>query len=900
MALHKNFPKNPYQILNPDIRWFPADETLREKGFDKLIPPLVGKLRKNVSEWRDNNYNGASDVAMSLIKYWFLEEHIITNNDGSQYNFQYYFSQREAVETIIYLLEIAKVEEKEHLLEFDNERVLSKQRFEELFTEEWLRFVIKLATGGGKTKVMSLLIAYFYFHKLYIEDSKLAKSFLLIAPNIIVFDRLKNDFEDLKIFYNDPVLPENGYDGYDWQNDFQITIHFQDDIKNISETGNIFLTNIHRVFENDVNIPSIDDEDTTEFFIGDKPVSKTNDSKVDLGKIVREIDELIIINDEAHHIHEENAWMKSIRDIDRILKSKNSRLKLQIDLTATPKKKDGSIFPQVISDYPLVEAIHQGVVKRPVLPDEASRAKLTERESVIFSERYRDHINLGVEEWRKTYKELVHTGKKSLLFVMTIDTLSADEVANYLERTYPEFKNAVLVIHTNKSGEILEGNSGKSKEELDVLRKAANELDSNASPYKVVVSVMVLKEGWDVKNVTTIIGLRPYASDSKILPEQTLGRGLRRMYFGNNNIDEYVSVVGSPAFMDFVESIKSEGVELEKRAMGGGSNTNPISPIVIEIDKENKDKDLEKLDISVPRMTARIEREYKNLSELDLNKFEFKKSKVKEFSKEEQKEIVFKDVVEDTEHHITILDTNIEMNYNSVVGYFATNIMRDLRLFGCYDILFPKIKSFIEDYMFENNVNINDINILRNLSEIENNYLIKDTFKKEINNLTVRDKGDTEIKNYMKISSAKPFIVNDTNIFIPNKSVYNKMFGDSGFELDFAMFLDKCPDVISFSKNYANKESNPLVIEYQNKNGDLSKYYPDFFVKSKDDEVYIIETKGREDENDKLKYQRLVKWCEDVNKNQKEIKYISLYVEQEKYEEYKPKSFDELVRLHNK
>ena len=75
---------------------------------------------------------------------------------------------------------------------------------------------------------------------------------------------------------------------------------------------------------------------------------------------------------------------------------------------------------------------------------------------------------------------------------------------------------------------------------------------------------MMLKEGWDVKNVTTIVGLRPYASDSKILPEQTLGRGLRRMYFGRDDIDEYVSVIGTPAFMDFVESIQAEGVDLEK------------------------------------------------------------------------------------------------------------------------------------------------------------------------------------------------------------------------------------------------------------------------------------------------------------------------------------------------
>ena len=84
-----------------------------------------------------------------------------------------------------------------------------------------------------------------------------------------------------------------------------------------------------------------------------------------------------------------------------------------------------------------------------------------------------------------------------------------------------------------------------------------------------------------MKNVTTIVGLRPYGSDSKILPEQTLGRGLRRMFFGQD-VEEYVSVIGTPAIMEFVESIKAEGVELEKRKMDRSGS--PITPTVIEVD----------------------------------------------------------------------------------------------------------------------------------------------------------------------------------------------------------------------------------------------------------------------------------------------------------------------------
>ncbi len=341
MALHKDFPKDPYAILNPEIRWFPADEDLREKGFEKLIPPLVAELRRQVKAWRDNNYEGASETARALLTWWFKEGHTLYNADGSSYNFRYYFAQREAVETVIWLYEVAQVKDKYDLIRYNSTGVLSPQ----MFTEDWLRLVIKMATGAGKTKVMSLVVAWAYFHKLYEKGSNLAKNFLLITPNVIVFERIKSDFEGNRIFFSDPVLPDNGYRGQNWQDDFQVTLHLQDEIKNLSDTGNIFLTNIHRVFESDVKDYNADDEDSSEYFLGDKPVTKTNDSTVDLGMIVRDIDELIVINDEAHHIHEENAWLKSIRDIDNKLKQKGGGLSLQLDrCDGNSQKQQGSNF----------------------------------------------------------------------------------------------------------------------------------------------------------------------------------------------------------------------------------------------------------------------------------------------------------------------------------------------------------------------------------------------------------------------------------------------------------------------------------------------------------------------------------------------------------------------------
>lgn len=890
MALHKDIPKSPHAILDPTIRWFPADEALREKGYEKLLPPLVHKLRIEVKKWRDNNYEGVSDTSRALLRWWFQTEHPMETSDG-MVNFQYYFAQREAIETIIYLYEVAQVKDKYDLIRYDSSGAVSSS----MFTEDWLRLVIKMATGSGKTKVMSLLVAWSYFHKLYEADSKLARNFLLITPNIIVLDRIKDDFEGLKIFWQDPILPDNGFEGQNWKDDFQMTIHMQDDINTVRKTGNIFLTNIHRVYNSKDSVPSFDDNDTMDYFLGDKPVAKTSDSKVNLGEIVRDVDELMVLNDEAHHIHDERlAWFKSIEDISNRMKMKDKFLSLQIDVTATPKHNNGAIFVQTISDYPLVEAIHQDVVKHPVLPDSASRAKLQEHKSSKFTEKYKDYIHLGYLEWKKVYEEHKKLGKKAVFFIMTDDTKNCDDVAEYLESTYPEFKESTLVIHTKNNGEISETVKGKKEEELKMLRKASNEIDEWDSPHKAIISVLMLKEGWDTKNVTTIVGLRAYSSKSNILPEQTLGRGLRRMY-RNTDVTEYVSVVGTDAFMDFVESIRNEGVELEKRKMGEG--TEPKAPLVVEVDNENAKKDIEKLDIQIPVLSPRIYREYKNISELDVGEFPHKKIGIKEFSEKEKKEIVFRDITSGEITHTTELDSNFIPNYQSVIGYFAQIIRKELRLVGGHDVLYEKVKKFVTNYLFDQKVDLNDLNTLRNLSELEATKTIIETFKKEINELTVVDKGEAEIRDYIKISKSRPFVIKEQGFIVPKKSVFNKIVGDSHFELQFANFLEECDDIVSYAKNYFAVH---FKIDYKDASGDIRDYYPDFFVKVSEKEIYIVETKGREDLDDVEKINRLYQWCDDINAVQSKVNFTALYVKQEEYEKYKPSSFTELINNFSK
>lgn len=886
MAIHPDFPSSPYDILHPEIRWFPADEALRDSSYEKLLPPLVNSLRKEIHSWREQGYTGASGTSISLLNWWFKTEHLIPKSGGIVVPFKYYYAQREAVETVIYLYDVVKVKDKFDLLRYDSSKAVSAG----MFDEDWRRFVIKMATGSGKTKVLSLLLAWAYFHKTYEEDSELARNFLIIAPNIIVLDRIRNDFDGLKIFFEDPILPDNGFDGQNWQDDFQLTLHIQDDVSIVRKTGNIFLTNIHRVYSSDTSESLYESENTMDYFLGKKPTGKTTDSKVDLGQIVRDIDELVVLNDEAHHIHDSKlAWFKSILDIHNKLLQKDKFLSLQIDVTATPKHNNGAIFVQTISDYPLVEAISQNVVKHPVLPDSASRAKLAERQSSLFTERYGDYINLGVEEWRKVYFEHEKLGKKAILFIMTDDTKNCDEVAEYLESGFPEFKNAVMTIHTNQSGEVSETVTGKTKEELERLREQANKLDSWDSPYKVIVSVLMLKEGWDVRNVTTIVGLRAYSSKSNILPEQTLGRGLRRMYFGTD-IEEYVSIVGTDAFMDFVESIQSEGVELERKPMGLG--TAPKAPIIVEIDTNNPKKDIDILDIKIPILSPRTYREYKNLSHLDPSSFNHQKVEYLEFSEEQKREIVFKDITTNEINHVTKLDATAVTDYRSVIGYFTQIIMKDLRLVSGYDILYGKVKDFISNYLFTVSTDIDNLNTLRNLSEIQASKTIIESFKKSINELTVQDKGEAEIRDYINLRKTRPFVAKDQGFLIPRKSIFNKIIGDSRLELDFAAFLENCEDIISYAKNFLAVH---FTIDYINKDGFPSNYYPDFIVKVTTKKVVLVETKGLEDLDVPLKMKRLKQWCEDINKIQKEVEFDFVFVDEESFYTYSPHSFNNLI-----
>lgn len=320
--------------------------------------------------------------------------------------------------------------------------------------------------------------------------------------------------------------------------------------------------------------------------------------------------------------------------------------------------------------------------------------------------------------------------------------------------------------------------------------------------------------------------------------------------------------------------------------------TQPKTPLIVEVDNENVKKDIEALDIEIPVLTPRVYREYKNLGDLDVGVLGNGRVAYRQFSEEEQREIVFKDITTGEVTHTTILDTAGVADYHSVIGYFAQTIMKDLRLVSGYDVLYSKVKFFVQDELFDRPVNLESPNTLRNLSELVATKTLFETFKKAINALTVQDKGDAEIWDSIKLRKTRPFIAKDQGYLIPQKSVFNKIIGDSHLELLFARFLEDCSDVVSYAKNYLAVHFN---LDYVNANGEISNYYPDFVVKVSSNYVFIVETKGQEDLDVPLKIQRLRQWCEDINRVQKKVRYDFVFVDEEGFEKFKPTSFKQLI-----
>ncbi len=827
--------------------------------------PCVPALREAVKAWAANEYQGTTETTRILLNYWFKNDH--KTRAGAP--FKYHRSQQEAIETLVFVWECEKIRTRHGLLE----RYASDLKDVRLPPfDEFARYCIKMATGSGKIKVMSLAVAWQFFNAVREPDEtakNYARTFLLIAPNVIVLERLKSDFAGGAIFRADPVIPRELEIFWD----FDCVMRGEGE-KAASE-GMLFLTNVQQFYER-VDRSAEEEPEAMTAVLGPKP-PKDKLEITDFGdRIAARSGRLLVVNDEAHHTHdEENEWNKTIRRLHE-----RTPLCAQLDFSATPRFQKGAIFPWTISDYPLKQAIIDNIVKRPM----KGIAHIDEAKSEYASVRYRGYLTAAVERWREYRKTLVPFKRKPILFVMMNDIEEAEDVAGWLREQYPaDFEgDKTQVIHTDKSGEV-------GKKDLESARKAVREVDEPESPINAIVSVLMLREGWDVKNVTVVVGLRPYTAKANILPEQAIGRGLRLM-FRDVPVDfaERVDIIGNKRFLDFVDDLeKIEDLKLETFELG---KDKPVIVAIIPLDSKKE------FDIGLPVLSPMLVRK-KSLTEeiADLNVMSFQTillplgaddPRAKSFRYEGYDIITLQKIVE-RDYTIPQPQTAQE-----VIGYYSRRIAEKVKLPSQFSAIAPKVREFFEQKAFGESVDLSDPKVVKAMSTPVAHYVCVEVFAKELKKLSIAEQEPELLQPDRMLSTCPPFPWSRP-VLESEKTVFNFVPCDNQFERDFAQFLSAATDVRAFAKL---PRPFGFAIDYTDSGMNLRSYYPDFVAVDSDGTKWILETKGAEYEDVGHKDRAAEQWCENATQLT-DTRWQYLKIPQKAFEALEPTRFAHLVAL---
>lgn len=831
--------------------------------------PVVPAVRQAVQAWVDSNYKGATPTSKTLLRHWFQNDHRLANGR----KFAYYPFQREAIETLIYLFEVAKIRRHKDLLEqyaeVTNLRLLQYDLFP--------RYCLKMATGTGKTKVISLAIAWQYFNAMLEDADAYAATTLLVAPNVIVFERLKSDFVGGRIFRTDPIIPPSLKIYWDFD------CYVRGDAERAGSNGALYVTNIQQLYEPKENNDS--EPDIMTLVLGPKPPAQTDSVEPFAERILKRGGPVLVVNDEAHHTHdEENEWSKTIRRLHGRLTESGGKGVRQLDMSATPRYSKGSLFTWTIFDYPLKQAIVDNVVKRPL---KGVAKGLREVPSDIASVKYQTYLTAGVNRWREYRDKLQPFNRKPVLFIMMNSTKEADDVADYLRAKYPgDFAGDKLhVIHTNRSGDV-------SVRDMEDARQIAQEIDRPDNPVNCIVSVLMLREGWDVQSVTVVVGLRPYTAKANILPEQAIGRGLRLMFRGeiggNPTFREQVDVIGNKTFIEFVEQLeRDEDLALETVDLDN-------QPVVIE----RIHPDLEKLDkdITLPVLSPMLTRKRtlaEEIAAIDVSTIQTPRLPKKQSDKAaetfiyEGYDLITLEKLVEREYSIPEVQTSQE-----VISYYAKRVAAEVKLPSQFAALVPKIREFLAFCAFGEAVDLDQPVMIKAISHPVAQHVTVKAFVKLLRDAVVEEQVPVLEQDGRPLSTCDSFPWSRP-VLPAQKTVFNLVAVDNQFEWRFADFLEKAPDVVRFAKLPGRFG---FAIAYTDAVANLRYYEPDFVAVTADGVHHLIETKGREDIDVQHKDRAARLWCENatiLTGTEWEFKKVL----QKEFEQLQPDDFEDLIAL---
>jgi type III restriction enzyme len=548
-------------------------------------------------------------------------------------------------------------------------------------------------------------------------------------------------------------------------------------------------------------------------------------------------------------------------------------------------------YPWTICDYPLAQAVEDRIVKAPIIVTKEDDPNLPSKDPSNVkkdnvTKKYCYWLQAAVTRWKEHYQTYKKLGSKPVLFVMAEKNTFADALGKYLWET-TEFglkEKEVLIIHTDEAGEI-------TKKDLEKAREVARDIDKPESRIKAIVSVMMLREGWDVKNVSVVLGLRPFDARAEILPEQVVGRGLRLMS-GIGPDTQTLEVLGTRNLLEFLRGqLESEGVGVTT------TKSDPPMPVTIYPVKERA-----AYDIAIPITKPRLTHNTKKLSALDPSKWDaiYDQADLSEvFSIELKMEFG----LTETEVHQVDIAAGLAPIAQELLASITTKVVLRAKLPNVFSELYPLVRTYVTDRCFGKTVDAESEKIRSYLARLDLQEGIANYIARKVGELTVEKRSIEFEKADFRLSGTKAFgWRRNLPPLEAKRTIFNYVATFNDFERVFAEFLDKAPDVLRFASlgtTEQGESGTEFRVDYLKPTGAIGFYHPDWVVvqrTAKREVNWIIETKGRVWEGTEAKDEAITDWCKRIAE-QTNQQWKFARVNQAEFEMLKPGTLAELVEL---
>lgn len=878
-------------------------------------------------------------VTQDLLKYWFMEPY----TDERSKNF--HIGQKQTILNVIYLHEVLKINRVQNIYEKVAPDLMAECSLVELAKTKYRipKYAVKMATGTGKTWVMHALLLWQMLNARHEEErsGRYTTNFLIVAPGLIVYDRLKDAYcgrmkengEGRDIFTNDLYQHKDLFIPPAYQDEVfsfvqNNVVTKEDGIgRKITGNGLIAITNWH-LFLSDEEIAENDVAGNTapEIIKDILPIRPGTTGGNALDALDRQylkgneieylaaLPDLMVINDEAHHIHEhkvqgeteEVEWQKGL---NKIAKNKGTQF-IQVDFSATPydtvgsgKKKSKVYFPHIITNFDLNHAMRLGLVKTLLLD---RRQELTDlgnldynavrdgRKVIGLSEGQRLMLRAGLRKLKILEEGFtkLDTKKHPKMMVICEDT----NVTPFVESFFKEEGLAdedMLRIDSNAKGEV------KEKDWLQIKERLFN-IDKYESP-KIIISVLMLREGFDVNNICVIVPLRSTQSD--ILLEQTIGRGLRLMWREPEYQEEkaenrllvlkqkkapksyidMLSIIEHPAFLKFYKELMDE--DLAATEEEDLTSKHSVTGDLIRVGLKDNYK---KYDLFWPLIIKEREEELKP-SVIDINKLapftDYTYEQLREFLAKPGESFISHDVLVGTQFgkYEVKADLCNAQSYNEylqkVLRIVTTRFDRvgrnSVRQLPTLQInqaeIIRTIDAYVRTKLFSRPFNpFEDFNwkILLHNEGVATQHIVKE-ITKAIYYLQEQVDVTEAVVEKIYFSSVPTLKIRQSYSLDLEKTIYEKVGYPSNkgeFEKSFMEYLDSESEVSAFIKINESQHSFASIY-YIRQDGLLATYHPDFMVRT-DTHIYIIETKAQDqihNKNVRQKQLATVEWCKKIN-----------------------------------